>query len=161
VSAKNWDIVFAGMSEVMRADGRGTGKTVSKGADYTMAGKTGSAQVVSYAQNVKYTDTILKAMDERLRDHALFVAFAPVEAPEIAIAVMVENGMHGASFAGPVVRYVFDAHLRGKYLKLNQPLPAIDGAPEVAPAVSPTPNTLLEEQEDRNVGADDDREPTR
>ncbi|MES2674261.1 MAG: hypothetical protein V4660_08470, partial [Pseudomonadota bacterium] len=83
-----------------------------------------------------------------------FVAFAPLESPEIAIFVMVENAMHGASFAGPVTRYVMDAHLRGKYLKLGEPLPPIGGAP-VVKVTEPVPDEVPEEQEDFNVGPDE------
>lgn len=154
ISKKNWDIVFDGMAEVMRSDGRGTGKALSKGADYTMAGKSGSAQVISYVQNVKYDDAVLKAMKEKQRDHALFVAFAPVESPQIAVAVMVENALHGASFAGPVVRYVFDAYLRGKYLKEDEPLPPIGPASAVKPN-TPAP---ADEDEEHAVISDEDIE---
>jgi penicillin-binding protein 2 len=161
VSTKNWDLLFDGMAEVMRFEGHGTGRAVSKGADYTMAGKTGSAQVVSYAQNIKYDDAILKAMDERQRDHALFVAFAPVESPEIAIAVMVENGMHGASFAGPVVRYVFDAYLRGKYLTLNEPLPPIGGIQMVTPIGVPAPKLEPGVEDIHDVESDLENDPER
>jgi penicillin-binding protein 2 len=146
VSSKHWDSVFGGMMEVMRIDGRGTGRLASKGADYTMAGKTGSAQVISYAQNVKYDDDILNALLERQRDHALFIAFAPAESPEIAIAIMVENALHGASQAGPIVRYVFDAYLRGKYLKLGEPLPLIGGPQVIKPATA-APEIIPEEEE--------------
>lgn len=154
ISKKNWDIVFDGMAEVMRSDGRGTGKALSKGADYTMAGKSGSAQVISYVQNVKYDDAVLKAMKEKQRDHALFVAFAPVESPQIAVAVMVENALHGASFAGPVVRYVFDAYLRGKYLKEGEPLPPI-GPPS---AVKPNTPAPADEDEEHDIVPDEEIE---
>ncbi|MES2824136.1 MAG: penicillin-binding protein 2 [Pseudomonadota bacterium] len=154
VSDHHWDIVFDGMAEVMRGEGRGTARTLSKGADYTMAGKSGSAQVISYLQNIKYDDAVLNKMKERLRDHALFVAFAPLESPEIAIFVMVENALHGASFAGPVTRYVMDAHLRGKYLMLGEPLPPIGGVP-VVKVTEPVADAIPEEQEDFNVGPDE------
>jgi len=61
------------------------------------AGKTGTAQVFTVAQNAKYDE---KTVEERLRDHAWFIAFAPVDAPRIAVAVLVENGGFGASAAG-------------------------------------------------------------
>jgi penicillin-binding protein 2 len=83
----------------------------SRGSGYTIAGKTGTAQVFSIAQNEKYDE---KNVNERLRDHALFVAFAPAEAPRLAIAVLVENGGHGSSVAAPIARKIFDAYLLGK-----------------------------------------------
>ncbi|HWV13959.1 MAG TPA: penicillin-binding protein 2 [Cellvibrio sp.] len=150
VTPKNWDLIFGSMAEVMRPDGRGTGKSLSRGADYSMAGKSGSAQVISYAQNIKYDDAVLNAMKERHRDHALFVAFAPLEDPEIAVMVMVENALHGASSAGPVVRYVFDAHLRGKYLKLGEPLPSYGAASAVKPAATGAP------EEEEEVSAEEE-----
>jgi penicillin-binding protein 2 len=74
-----------------------------------MAGKSGTAQVFSVAQNKKY-----KAEDiaERMRDHALFVAFAPLEDPRIAVAVVVENGESGSRVAAPIARKVMEAYLR-------------------------------------------------
>jgi penicillin-binding protein 2 len=155
VSGKNWDIVFDGMAEVMRPEGHGTGRASSKNAGYTIAGKTGSAQVISYAQNIKYDDDILKAMLEKQRDHALFIAFAPLEDPQIAIAVMVENALHGASQAGPVVRYVFDGYLRGKYLKRNEPLPVIGEPLLPTPAQKLVPEPLLDELEEHDSSVDD------
>jgi penicillin-binding protein 2 len=73
-----------------------------------MAGKTGTAQVFSVAQNEKYNE---KEITERMRDHALFIAFAPADAPRLAVAVLVENGRHGSSAAAPIARKVFDAYL--------------------------------------------------
>ena len=72
----------------------GTAHESGKGAAYSIAGKTGTAQVFTVAQNAKYNE---KTVEERLRDHAWFIAFAPVEAPRIAVAVLVENGGFGAS----------------------------------------------------------------
>jgi penicillin-binding protein 2 len=70
-----------------------------------MAGKTGTAQVVSIAQDGVYD---AKSLPETLRDHALFIAFAPVAHPKIAIAVVVENGGSGAAVAAPIARKVMD-----------------------------------------------------
>jgi penicillin-binding protein 2 len=78
-----------------------------------MAGKSGTAQVVGIAQGEKYDSEALK---ERHRDHALFVAFAPLEDPQIAVAVIFENAEGGSSQAGPVARKMMDAYLLGKYL---------------------------------------------
>jgi penicillin-binding protein 2 len=120
LSDANWDAVFAGMAEVMRPDGRGTGKTLSKNADYLMAGKSGTAQVVGMAQDAKYDSATLL---ERHRDHALFIAFAPLDDPQIAVGIIVENGEHGSTAAGPVARYVFDAYLKGYYLTPGEFIP--------------------------------------
>ncbi len=73
-----------------------------------MAGKTGTAQVFSLAEDEEYDEEEIR---ERLRDHALFVGFAPAENPEIAVAVIVENGGGGSGTAAPVARALFDAWL--------------------------------------------------
>ncbi|HEX7418149.1 MAG TPA: penicillin-binding transpeptidase domain-containing protein, partial [Steroidobacteraceae bacterium] len=78
-------------------------------APYMIAGKTGTAQVINIAQGEKYNE---KLVGERLRDHSWFIAFAPADAPRIAIAVIVENGGHGT--APPIARKVMDAYLLGK-----------------------------------------------
>lgn len=127
VDEKHWDSIFDGMAEVMREGGRGTGRSLVKHADYTMAGKSGTAQVISIAANVKYNAELLK---ERQWDHAWFVGFAPLEDPKIAIAVIVENGGHGGSDAGPVVRYMFDAFLKGYYLKSGEFVPPMGYHPQ-------------------------------
>jgi len=76
-----------------------------------VGGKTGTAQVFSVGQTEKYNE---KDVAERLRDHALFVAFAPADAPKLAVAVLVENGGFGASAAAPIARAIFDAYLTEK-----------------------------------------------
>ena len=80
---------------------------ISKGATYSIAGKTGTAQVFTVSRSERLTQNVA----ERLRDHAWFIAFAPVEAPRIAVAVLVENGGFGASAAAPIARKVMDAYL--------------------------------------------------
>jgi penicillin-binding protein 2 len=89
----------------------GTGARPFIGAPYTAAGKTGTAQVVAMKENEKYDESKVK---ERNRDHALFIAFAPVEDPKIALAVLVENSGHGATAAAPIARAVLDYYLLGK-----------------------------------------------
>ena len=98
------ELVKQGMVRVMQI---GTGAGVGAGIKYTMAGKTGTAQVVALAQNSRHA----KFSGSKYKDHSWFIAFAPVENPKIAIAVVVENGGWGASAAGPIVRQVFDAYL--------------------------------------------------
>ena len=104
-----WDVVIGGMDEVVHGE-RGTAKATGRGMAYRMAGKTGTAQVVGYAQGVKYDAS---QFSKRNRDHAWFIAFAPVEDPKIAIAILVENGEHGASAAAPIARKLADAYLLG------------------------------------------------
>ena len=89
---------------------RGTAAKVGATSVYRIAGKSGTAQVVAIKQGEKYDRS---KVHERHRDHALFVAFAPAEAPKIAVAVMVENGESGSGVAAPVVKQVMDAWLLG------------------------------------------------
>ena len=108
-SPKNVGVVRDAMVAVNQA---GTGRRVFAGAAYTSGGKTGTAQAVSLGQNVKYN---AKALEEHQRDHSLFAAFAPAEAPTIALAVIVENAGFGAAHAAPIARRVFDYWLQGDY----------------------------------------------
>ncbi len=84
---------------------RGTARASAAGAPWTIAGKTGTAQVVGIAQGQEYDES---KVDERHRPHALFIAFAPAENPRIAIGVLVENGASGSGAAAPVSRAVMD-----------------------------------------------------
>lgn len=102
---ENWRFISNAMRGVVHSV-RGTGKIINDGLDYSIAGKTGTAQVIGIAQDEEYDRD---KIDERNRDHALFVAYAPEEEPQIAVAIIVENGEHGSSTAGPVAREVFDA----------------------------------------------------
>ena len=103
----NWEVIVDAMVAVTTGP-RGTAVRASRGATYSIAGKTGTAQVFSVGQTEKYDES---KVAERLRDHALFIAFAPAEAPRLVISVLVENGGHGSSAAAPVARAVFDAYL--------------------------------------------------
>jgi len=94
----------------------GTGSRAFAKAEYTSGGKTGTAQVVAMKQNEKYNE---KNVAERHRDHALFIAFAPLDSPRIALAVVVENAGFGARAAAPIARQVLDYYLLGK--RVNQP----------------------------------------
>ncbi len=102
-----WQRIVDGMVGVTSPP-RGTARGSAAGAPYTIAGKTGTAQVFSVGQTEKYDE---KQIEERLRDHALFMAFAPAEAPRIALSVLVENGRSGSGTAAPVARKVLDAYL--------------------------------------------------
>jgi penicillin-binding protein 2 len=116
-------------------DINGTGRAAFAGAPYRAAGKTGTAQVVGIAANEKYNE---KQIEERHRDHALFIAFAPAEPgakPRIALALLVENGGWGAMAAAPIARAVFDYYLLGKVPSPAAPVPR-DGADEPVAAAS-------------------------
>ena len=103
-----WDAIIEGMHGVLQGP-RGTARAVGLNAPYQMAGKSGTAQVFTIGQKEKY-----KALNvqERRRDHALFIAFAPLEAPRIAVAVVIENGESGSKVAAPIARAVIDAYLK-------------------------------------------------
>lgn len=105
----NVEIVKHGMTDVTLPGG--TAASVGANAGYAIAAKTGTAQVIGIKQNEKYNE---HNIDERHRDHALFIAYAPAEDPKIALAVIVENGGHGGSAAGPIARKVMDYYLLGK-----------------------------------------------
>ena len=116
----NWPHMEAALTDVLHGP-RGTARAAGHGAQYRIAGKSGTAQVFSLASDVEYKDLDVA---ERLRDHALFVAFAPVDNPAIAVAVLVENGESGGRTAGPVARAVMDAWLldgNGSLRDLSKP----------------------------------------
>src|SRR5205085_9129488 len=103
VKPENIAFVRAAMVDVTRPGG--TAVQAAAGAPYTIAGKTGTAQVVGMKQNESYNE---KRMKREHWDHALFIAFAPADDPKIALAILAENGQHGASTAGPIARQVLD-----------------------------------------------------
>ena len=123
--ASHWDEAIGSMVAVMQG---GTASRSALGAPYSIAGKTGTAQVFTVAQDARYDESTIS---ERLRDHAWFIAFAPVEDPRIAVAVLVENGRSGSGTAAPIARAVMDAYL----LRQFPPPPGEDGAVVVPPAV--------------------------
>ncbi|MCQ4294127.1 penicillin-binding protein 2 [Pseudomonas stutzeri] len=110
-----WDYAAHGMEQVLHG-ARGTARKVGDSSVYRIAGKSGTAQVVAIRQGEKYDSAKLA---ERHRDHALFVAFAPVHDPKIAVAVMVENGESGSGVAAPVAKLVMDAWLLDEEGKLK------------------------------------------
>ncbi len=102
-----WDQAINAMINVVHG-ANGTAKAIGANASFQIAAKTGTAQVYSLKQNEKYNaDNI----PEKLRDHALFIAFAPAEAPRIALSIIVENGGHGGGTAGPIARQILDHYL--------------------------------------------------
>ncbi|MHB8535783.1 MAG: penicillin-binding protein 2 [Sulfuricaulis sp.] len=106
----NLDIQIQNLTDVVNTR-HGTAYHIGYNAPYKIAGKTGTAQVKSIAQGQFYRE---KDTPERLRDHALFIAFAPVGDPKIAVAVIVENGGHGGSAAAPIARKLMDYVILGK-----------------------------------------------
>jgi penicillin-binding protein 2 len=105
VAAEDWQRVIHGMIGVTQ---RGTAAAIGAHAPYIFGGKTGTAQVFTVARTEKYNAS---KINERLRDHSWFIAFAPADAPRIALAVLEENGGAGASAAAPIARKVLDAYL--------------------------------------------------
>lgn len=129
----------------------GTAYRAFKDAPYSSAGKTGTAQVVG----LKQEETVAPTFDstpKHLRDHALFIAFAPVDAPRIAIAVIAEHAGHGGSVAAPVARQIMDQYLLGKVLYNEDPAGAAAAAAAAAAA-----DPALEAEE--GVPAEDDEPP--
>ncbi len=108
-NSKYWESVRDGMESVMHG-ARGTARKVGEGSPYRIAGKSGTVQVVAIKQGEKYDRD---KVQERHRDHALFIAYAPAENPQIAVAVMVENGESGSGVAAPVAKMVLDGWLLG------------------------------------------------
>ncbi len=143
---KNLEIVKLGMIDVTLPGG--TAAAVGANAGYSIAAKTGTAQVIGIKQNEKYNE---KLINERHRDHALFVAYAPAENPTIAVAVIVENGSHGGSTAGPIARKVMDYYLLGKLPVVEPPKDAKatpTAAGNVAAGAQPIENAPEEEPHD-------------
>ncbi len=105
---QHWDYVLNAMKDVVHG-ARGTAKGIAKGLTYTIAGKTGTAQVVGIRQDEKYD---AEQLAKRQRDHALFIAFAPADNPRIAMSIIVENGEHGSSTAAPIARVMADSYLQ-------------------------------------------------
>jgi penicillin-binding protein 2 len=103
---QNWTDVRDGMLHVTESE-RGTAKRI-RNDRYKIAGKTGTAQVFTVAQDAEYDE---ETLEKKLRDHALFIAYAPADDPKIAVAVVVENGGHGGSVAAPIARAIMDAYL--------------------------------------------------
>ncbi|MGH8443964.1 MAG: penicillin-binding protein 2 [Solimonas sp.] len=130
---KNWDVVIAAMESVAQEPG-GTAYAVGKGAPYRIAAKTGSAQVAGLRQDEKKAPR-QEDLPLNLRDHALFIAFAPADAPRIAIAVMAEHGGHGASIAAPIARQIMDQYLLGYVLYGNET--AAEPSSRVTPSLVP------------------------
>jgi penicillin-binding protein 2 len=105
----NWNRMFNAMANVISGQ-HGTARRLLSNMQFPMAAKTGTAQVVGIKQDEEYDS---EALRERLRDHALFIAFAPVDNPQIAIAVIVENGESAGKTAGPIAQSIINEYLGG------------------------------------------------
>lgn len=119
ISLKNdffWKQIIDSMKSVVHEVG-GTAWRSGLNAKYNFAGKTGTAQVIGIAQEEEYKE---EEIPEELQDHALFIAFAPVEAPEIAVAIIVENGGGGSKAAAPIARKMFDNYFTNRNLISNE-----------------------------------------
>lgn len=120
LSDDDWEKMVASMEDVIHRGNqgfRGNGTAwsyIGRDIEYRMAGKSGTAQVVEISQGEEYDEEELSEFD---RKHAWFIAFAPVENPTIALAVLVENGGGGSSVAAPVARAVIDAHMKQRHLR--------------------------------------------
>ena len=106
-SSKAYDLVIAAMRDVVHGK-KGTARRIGKDIRYQMAGKTGTAQVKSIAQNETYRE---EDTEKKFRDHSLFIGFAPLEDPKIAIAVIIEHGGSGSRTAAPIARKLMDYYL--------------------------------------------------
>jgi penicillin-binding protein 2 len=109
--AGHWNLIIGAMEDVVH-NPRGTARKISLNAPYRIAGKTGTSQVYGLAQDQAAPD--LEDVERQLRDHALFVAFAPIDDPRIAVAVLIEHGGGGGAVAAPIAREVLDAYLLQK-----------------------------------------------
>ncbi|WP_455367036.1 penicillin-binding protein 2, partial [Kaarinaea lacus] len=112
---ENWNDVISAMQDVAH-HWRGTAYRIGKNSKYKIAGKTGTAQVFTVAQDEEYKE---HELPRELKDHALFIAFAPVENPQIAVSVIVEHGGHGGSTAAPIAKKVMDHYLLPKLEQLT------------------------------------------
>ncbi len=119
LKAENLEFIKRAMAGVNK---EGTGARAFGSAQYTSAGKTGTAQVIGMKQGEKYDE---KKVAERHRDHSLYIVFAPADSPKIALMAIVENGGFGARAAAPIARVVLDYHFLGKMPQGDQP-----GAPK-------------------------------
>jgi len=125
----HWEVVINAMRDVLQGE-NGTARAVGMDAPYPMAGKSGTAQVFSVGQDEEYNED---EIDERLRDHALFIAFAPLENPRIAVSVIVENGSSGSRAAAPIARAMMD-----KWLLEDRDEAAARGPQPAPPTEAPT-----------------------
>ena len=113
IEKAHWQTVIDAMHDVVHGR-HGTARGIGYGMQYEAAGKTGTAQVFGIAQDEEYVE---EEVAKKLRDHGLFISFAPVDDPRIVVAVIVENGGSGSSSAAPIARKIMDHYL----LKQDEP----------------------------------------
>jgi penicillin-binding protein 2 len=116
LNQQNIEHVIQAMTNVVHGS-RGTARKLANGINYQIAAKTGTAQVFTVKQEEKYNENTI---DFKMRDHALFIAFAPVHDPKIAIAVVAEHGGHGGSIAGPMAGEVIRAYMNSQQDAINE-----------------------------------------
>ncbi|MFO1388326.1 penicillin-binding protein 2 [Cellvibrio sp.] len=155
IKKEYWDAVFEGMEDAVYGGGLATFRQyhLGMGADYRIAAKSGTAQVVNIAQDAKYTKGALKVNQ---RDHVLFVGFAPADDPKLAIAIILENDDHLKSSENPslLARRLFDGYLRGIFVGDGP----VHGFPEDKTAVAPVAPVPTETYEAPDE-TDDDQKP--
>jgi len=125
VDRANWEYIIHAMTQVVHSV-HGTARRIGRGAHFKIAGKTGTAQVFGIKQNEKY---VAKDIAKKLRDHALFIGFAPVDNPRIAVAVVVENGGSGGAVAAPIARKLMDYYLNQVLVSPSQDQSTKEGKP--------------------------------
>lgn len=157
--------IFAIVTEAMKQvvhNPRGTAKRI-KSEFYTIAGKTGTAQVVAIPQGEYYDAS---ALSKKHHDHALFIGFAPVENPEIVVATIVENGGSGSGVAAPVVKQIMDAYFYYQtgnidILNASAPTQPVPSSPEPEAVVEDVLDNLNEVQEtERSIDLNESTEET-
>lgn len=139
---ENLAVIRNAMADVVR---KGTARRVFQGASYQAAGKTGTAQVFSL-RGARYDAA---TVEERLRDHSLFMAYAPMEDPQIAVALIVENGGWGSTAAAPIARKVFDFWLDPERVEARRNAgravyePAVTMEPDEESAIGESPDAVV------------------
>ncbi len=134
-NSKSWDAVISAMEGVAQVQG-GTAYKIGHDAPYRIAAKTGTAQVAGMSQD-EAKARAMETIPLHLRDHALFIAFAPADNPQIAVGVLAEHGGHGASVAAPIARKLMDMYLLGevRYRDGTEPAPAAATSPAAGAVV--------------------------
>ncbi len=141
VDENNWDIVLDALYGTVNRD-HGTAHTAFRNTDYISAGKTGTAQLFSVAQDAEYEEENVSA---RLKDNAMYIGYAPYVDPEISISVVIENAGGGSSNAAPAARIVMDYYFnevkpKGIALKTRQ-----NGSAGAIPATPKVAETIIAE----------------
>lgn len=148
ISAADLALIKRGMIKVMKT---GTGAKIGEGAKYTIAGKTGTAQVVALQQNSRKS----KFAGDKYKDHSWFIAFAPADNPKIAIAVIVENAGFGAAVAGPIIRQLLDS-----YLLKTESAVSVDSSAPISNYKRFAPQNIENRTAEENIPSDDNNDTT-